>query len=109
MTSKDHFSRVDQLPVFDRAHGPLPTSFEILSTGAAATGFVFGSMRNRAKDKRPPRSVATPLLMGDPAPDRVVPDIPPETGSGWPRPASPILLTFRDLEAAKKSEVRPAE
>jgi len=58
---------------------------------------VFGRFRNR--DDRPPGKSVTAKLLGDPAPDRVVPEIPEETGSGCRRP-SPIHLTFREMRAA---------
>lgn len=54
-----------------------------------------GVFHNR-RDLPPPREVVTAALMGDPKPDRVMPDIEDTPGWGEQRQA-PIYLTFKDL------------
>lgn len=61
-----------------------------------------GIFRTTEADKRPARQVVTARLMGDPAPDRVQPDIPRsihEIRTHWsqPLPTAPINLTFAQL------------
>lgn len=81
--------------VFDAAQAPD-------APPAAATTAGFGLwFRTTPRDRQPPREILTPRLMGDPAPDRVVPVLPPETRQGHrdPDPAR-VYLRFRDYEAA---------
>lgn len=85
--------------VFDasrrEAHNP-----EIRSLGALVNGgSLFGAFRRTWRDR-----CGTPVtgkLLGDPAPDRVVPVIPAETRQGYreAEPA-PVYLTFAAYEAA---------
>lgn len=70
---------------------------EAVAAGLQVTGFT--GFRRTERDRQPPRRVLTAKLLGDPAPDRKVPEIPPETGSGVVEPPKPIFLTFREMRA----------
>lgn len=58
----------------------------------------------REREAGPPSAVLTGLLLGDPTPDRPRPgdDIPPDVRSRICTESGPVLLTFRELEAAKR-------
>lgn len=63
-----------------------------------------GLFRTTDADKAPPRSIVTARLLGDPAPDRVVPDIPRTAAElrihhSQPTLRSPINLTFAQSRA----------
>ena len=82
--------------MFDRARAASITAEQRVGLGGVAP--IFGVFRET--HRRPPREVVTAVFMGDPAPDRVVPDIPDESDARvWRQPA-PIYLTFAQLRAA---------
>lgn len=65
----------------------------------------FGLFRCTDRDKAPAREVVTAKLLGDPAPDRKMPDEPRDpirdrVRSDSPIIRSPIYLTFREMRAA---------
>lgn len=62
-------------------------------------GHAFAGFRRTDKDRKPPRRVLTARLLGDPAPDRRVPQIPEETRAGLLPDPAPIFLTFREYRA----------
>lgn len=64
---------------------------------------IFGTFRQRIPI--PARDVVTARLLGDPAPDRVVPDIPPDPDRRLnPTPPPPVYLTFEQMRAAYNEE-----
>lgn len=80
---------------------------EVSSGGGQVGGVPLGAFRRtlREREAPPPREVVTAKLLGDPAPDRVVPDIPDAIGSGGSTAVpAPIYLTFREYEAALARE-----
>ena len=66
-----------------------------LSTGNGAQGFI--GFRRTDADRTEARETVTARLLGDPDPDRVVPDLPPDP---WTKTPAPIYLTFREMRAA---------
>lgn len=97
MIGDDKTRRPKNRGVFGRGRGS--GADEVMgSTGLALGGVPIGTFRRTLKEREapPPREVVTAKLLGDPDPNRVVPDIPDEPGSGnAPRPS--VNLTFRDL------------
>jgi hypothetical protein len=88
----------DRAVPFDRGHSQ--SANPETRAGLAVRGInVFGYFRTTERDKAQVREVVTARLMGDPAPDRVVPDI-PESRHGHKDEPAPIYLTFREMRAA---------
>lgn len=73
----------------------------VLSPSSNGRGLIF---HRTPRDAQLPRRVLTSALLGDPPPDRVVPEIPdaPEKG----RQPAPINLTFRDSLRCWGDDVR---
>ena len=95
--SREHDGKHRAVPVFDRARAESPIAEQRTGLQIHAPS-VFGAFRET--HRRPPREVVTAVFMGDPAPDRVVPDIPDDQDARvWRQPA-PIYLTFAELRAA---------
>jgi hypothetical protein len=67
-------------------------------SGTVPIGTFRQTMRER--DAALPREVVTGLLLGDPAPGRTQPVVPPITGSGVPINPAKIHLTFREMHEA---------
>ena len=87
--------------VFDASHRFLRAS-PATTVGPEA---LFGAFRRTDRDRAAvAREILTARLMGDPAPDRVVPELPPEKIDRRflrdDEPMSPIYLTFREMRAA---------
>ena len=79
-----------------------PNNPEANAKGIVTASVPLGTFRRtmREREALPPREVVTGRLLGDPGPGRIVPEIPPDLGSGVVRPLSPIYLTFREYRAA---------
>lgn len=87
--------------VFGKGHGPSASPDSSFNSGGAGLGL----FRTTEADKQPPRTIVTGNLLGDPSPDRVVPDVPrtaAEMRTHWSQPGlkSPIHLTFAQSRAA---------
>lgn len=89
--------------VFDRgravAGNPEVAAGFVSNTGATT---IFGAFRET--HRRPPREVVTAAFMGDPAPDRVVPDIPDDQDARVRRQPAEVHLTFVAMRAAYGEE-----
>lgn len=84
--------------IFDRG-----AATRVPTPAVVAVPPVFGAFRQTERDRRPVKEVVTGRLMGDPAPDRVVPETPAEAKRGPEQDPAPVYLTFRDYEAALRN------
>lgn len=109
MSSNNHRLTVDMrgqsgAVVFDKARSSsLNRAQKIgLSGGYLPESLIFGHFRN-LRD-RPARETVTHILCGDPEPGRPRPadEPPPVAPNRICTESGPVLLTFRELEAAKK-------
>lgn len=89
--------------VFDRGH---TASMNPETRNGISGGYhhaVFGTFRITDKDRQAPKVNVTHILCGDPPPGRPMPQEELTVAPGRVCTESgPVLLTFRELEAAKK-------
>lgn len=94
-------SRSEARPVFDA--GRSSSSGNPEARIGLQAGLVYSpTFRCTDRDKQPPRQVVTAMLLGDPARDRVAPEIPEDgegLGQGHHKPV-PVYLTFAAYRAA---------
>ena len=99
--TREHNGKHRAVPVFDRARAESPIAEQRIGLQIHASS-VFGAFRET--HRRPPREVVTAVFMGDPAPDRVVPDIPDDQDARVRKQPAPIHLTFVAMRAAYEDD-----